>query len=114
MNITIYDHAVDNYLERILNVDREMVSDKIRSFCRKQIIEGIENPDEVLSKDKDMPPIYIKGDVAIIVATGKNEEGKYIYSSQDDKLIIPTVYPKETFIDDKYEKNNDEVVTGVS
>lgn len=94
----IYDHAVDKYIMRILNHDPENIGENVREFVEKQIIKVYENPDEIRSMKKNMPPFYIKDNVALIVANKKEKIGNntiYKYERDGGDIIIPTVYTKE-------------------
>lgn len=107
--MNIYDHAVDKYIMRILNLDPSNVGDNIRKFSRKQIKKAYENPDEIRSLKKNMPPFYIKNDVALVVANEKYTIGErtvYKYNNDGGDIIIPTVYTKKM----AYSKDNDKQV----
>lgn len=98
----IYGHAVRKYIERILNIEESQVGNNVKNFIRKQIRKAYENPDKILSVKTDMPPVYVKGEVALIVANKKemnNGESKYTYVTDGGEIIIPTVYHVDTFVE---------------
>lgn len=87
----ITDHAVDRYIERVLNIEKSMAGDDIREMGKKKIKEAAESPDEVINPEKDKAPIHVKGLLAIPV----DEEG-----DGTGNTTVPTVYHKGAFINE--------------
>lgn len=75
--IYVREHAIDQYLSRILEVPPEIAGETVREYSRKRLIEVKEECDFKFHQEKDMCPIYVKGEVAIPV---------------DDGVIITTLY----------------------
>lgn len=98
----IYDHAVDNFLNRILNKDPDVVGDSVREYARDEIKKTYYNPEQIKCIKDDMPPIWIRGQVAAVVATDKKVVGdntiyKYDPDKGENSIIIPTIYNVDTF-----------------
>lgn len=102
----IYEHAIDKYISRVMNVDPSSVGENIRKFAKRKIKEAYENPEEIRSTKKNMPPFYIKDDTAIVVANEKKKIGErtiYKFDGNENNIIIPTVYNKNMIDDDEIE-----------
>lgn len=82
-------HAVDMYIERILEVRKEMVGDNIREFAREKIIETVLEPQIVYNKERDKCPIHIRGEIAIPVRPA---------TENPSKIVVPTTYPRDTYL----------------
>lgn len=101
----IYNHAVDNYLDRIKNINPDNATDSQREKAREKIKEVYYNPDKILSIDSKMPPLWIKNDIAVVIANEKKVMGekkiyKYTPGKGEESIIIPTVYHIKTFTDE--------------
>lgn len=97
----IYDHAVDQYLERIKNKSPN-TSSLERVIAKRKIKEAVEQPDKILSTEEDKPQIHVKDNVAVIVGVRGEHEGHYEpYSDfEEDNLVVPTVYKSQTFLNE--------------
>lgn len=87
----ISTHSVDMYLERILGVDKEMASRKMRRYCRDRIKDTILRPEIIYNKEREEGscPIHIRGAIAIPVRPAEEDP---------EKVVVPTTYPKETYL----------------
>lgn len=77
----IEDHAVDRYIKRVLGIPVGMAGESVREYAERQIRDAAHWPEVTYKGKEDMPPVYIKGDVAVPV----------------DRTIAPTVYEARTF-----------------
>lgn len=103
----IYDHAVNNYVKRVLKLPKENVENAIKEFAKEQIEKAYNEPEQVLNIDQDMPPLYVRNGAAVVVANNKkqvNGDTIYTYIEDGGEVIIPTVYDLETYAD-KYDIN---------
>lgn len=102
-NITITEHSVNKYIERILGGDYEEVDDELRKWCRGEILKVVMGPDKIKHNEEDMAQIQIRKGVAVPVGKVITEEKLGPYKNlSSDKIIIPTCYEAKTFEGDKY------------
>lgn len=108
----ISKHAIDNYIERVLDSNPEDEDEDVRKQIEMRIIDIVYDPDQVYHGEKDKPQIHIKGDAAVVVGVedprkgvtrnGNAELGPY--NTLIDKIVVPTVYHSDSFIG----KNNEQ------
>lgn len=84
----IFEHAVDMYVERVLNEDPTDYSLDTRDDARTEIKKTFRGPDFKGVFEQGSSPIYIRGDVAFPVVMDHDDY---------DELVIPTVYNSDTF-----------------
>lgn len=77
----IHSHAVDRYIERVLNLKPEQAGFHIREMARIRIREAASDPEQTYHEMKEEPPIHIRGQVAVPV----------------DGATVPTAYHSNTF-----------------
>lgn len=82
----VYDHALDNYLMRVLNIEYGQAGGNVVEYAKEQIKEAVNNPDNIFNKEKGSPPVHIRNGAAVVV---KEEDGE---------KVIPTVYNEQTFL----------------
>lgn len=103
-NITITEHSVDNYIDRILNVDPEEQGSSVRDWCRAEILKVVLHPEEIKHNKQDMPQIHIKDGIAVPVGRKVGnyyEEDLKPYNDLDnDDIIVPTCYRSDEFKND--------------
>lgn len=106
MNKVIYEHAVDNYIERVLEGVQIHKEGDVRMFARSRIGQCVDHPERVIEKEDGRPQIHFKDSMAVIVGVPHHGEGKYRpYREEDEKVYVPTVYKRETFdLDDSVRK----------
>lgn len=87
----ISTHSVDMYCERILSVNSSIAGEELREYCREKIEETVVDPEIIYNKEKEEGgcPIHIRGDIAVPVRPAEENP---------DKVVVPTTYPKETYI----------------
>lgn len=81
----ISQHAIDNCLDRVMEVDPDEATTYEREEAEKKIKRALNMPDSIRQEKEDDTPIYINGNVAIPVKT-------------DGERIVPTTYHSKTFI----------------
>lgn len=106
MRKVIYEHAVDNYIERVLKDAPDYQEGDVRMYAKSRICQTVDHPDQVVEKDDGRPQVHLKDSMAVIVGVPHHGEGKYRpYREDDEKVYIPTVYNRETFdIDERVRK----------
>lgn len=88
----IHEHAIDQYIQRVLEVNLKVVSQRERESYREVLMEAAINPDLVyddrknyiIGEDRMYPAIHIRNEVAIPVDK-RNQ-------------CVPTAYKAETFL----------------
>lgn len=90
MRLIIPDHAVAKFVRHIYDEPTDYIPNSLERMARDEITDAAENPDLVYHGKPDMPPIHIKGRIAVVVDGSKGGE---------DGTLVPTVYPRGTFID---------------
>lgn len=93
----IDEHAVDRYVERLMNISTEQAGEALRDYARDKIKETVMEPEIIYNGKDDYCPIYIKGDVAVPYDDG----------------IVPTTYRADTFTK-KIQVSPDTTTRGVS
>jgi len=86
-DVTVYDHAVQNYIERVLGLEYGQEGEDVREFAKEQIIKSVQEPDNIYKKQEGNPPVNIHNGCASIVRT--TDEGN---------KEVPTVYKAGTFL----------------
>lgn len=81
----IHSHAITQYIERVLNIERSQASDSVVQFAREQIEDAAQNPDQTYNGKKSMSPIHIKNGCAVPVV-------------DNGELRVPTAYHETVFI----------------
>lgn len=81
----ITTHAIDNYLERVLKLDKGNASDQMREFASSQIEQTVNNPEVIYHGEEDSCPIHIRNGCAVPV-------------EDEDPLIIRTSYNAGTYL----------------
>ena len=84
----VFEHAVNKYVERILEKNSIERTDKTREEIKEEIRDGYEEPEFKAVFEQDSCPIYVKGEFAFPV---RMEHEDY------DEVVIPTVYKSQTF-----------------
>lgn len=105
MSIKIEEHALKQYVTRVLKKEVESVGAEILRSAYLEIYLAALDPDWIYHKKKEMAPIHIRGDIAVPVGTRevvdpskKLGEGKVVpYNSLNDDLTVPTVYDAAVF-----------------
>lgn len=87
----ITEHAIDNYISRIIGVEPEQTGESIRKRAADKILQTVNTPDRIHKRANENIPVYIRGDVAVPV--GKDPSGE---------LYVPTTYNSSTFPEDEY------------
>lgn len=84
-------HSVDMYIERVLGIEKRRAGSEIRQYCRAKIIEAVTDPEIIYNEEEKEggAPIHIKGEIAVPVKRAEENE---------NKVVVPTTYPRETFI----------------
>lgn len=77
----IHEHAIDRYIERVLELRVEQAGDAVRDMARDEILKAAQYPNTVYHEKEDEPPIHIKQEVAVPV----------------DGDTVPTTYRSITF-----------------
>jgi len=93
----VYDHALQNYLERVLNLEEEQAGERIQEFAKEQIILAARSPEIIYRREQMEPntpdrdedcPIHVRNGCAVPV---KEDE-------EDGTIFIPTVYKAGVFL----------------
>lgn len=86
-DVTLYKHAVQNYIERVLGLEYKQAGDEVVEFAKEQIVKSVQEPDNIYDKQEGNPPIHIRNGCASIVRT-----------TDDGVVEVPTVYKAGTFL----------------
>lgn len=86
----ITEHAIDNYISRIIGADPHQTGETIRKRATDKIRDTVNKPGRVHKRSGEKVPVYIKGDIAVPV--GKDPGGE---------LYVPTTYHSRTFSEDE-------------
>ena len=84
----VFEHAVNKYVERILEKSSIARTETTREQVKQKIRGGYHEPDFKAVFEQDSCPIYVKGEFAFPV---RMEDDEY------DQVVIPTVYKAKTF-----------------
>lgn len=85
----VKEHAVDRYIERVLDKKPEDASTSLREKAEERIKKVAKEPDVIYHGDKDKAPVHIIWPVAAIV----DEDGDGTGVTK-----VPTVYHAKVFI----------------
>ena len=90
MKVLVYSHAVDNYISRVLGMERNQVKGGVEQFVEEQLTKLAENPDMVYDELDDKPPIHIRNGCAapVVSSTGSDEK----------EVKVKTAYNSGTFL----------------
>lgn len=103
---TIWDHAIERYIERILDIDVENPPDEMIKSARDEIVKAIEDPDIIYHEKDGMPQIHIRNNAGVVVGVGIDGADKILpYKSLDENIAVPTVYESSKFLGDDSEKD---------
>lgn len=85
----IVTHAIENYLERVLNINIEQASDQMIEYAENQIRKAVESPDIIYHKEKESCPIHIRNGCAVpvedeVIRTSYNA-GTYLSKLEDNE-----------------------------
>lgn len=105
MTVQIEEHAVKQYVKRVLGREAEDVTPEVLRAAYLEIYATAKDPDWIYHEKKEMAPIHVRGDIAVPVGTRtihdssrKLGEGRIVpYETLRDDLTVPTVYDAETF-----------------
>lgn len=105
-------HAVDQYLERLLNISRDQAGESVIDFVSSQIQLTVHSPEitylnkefEVFEDEENSIPIHIRNMCAVPVKLNINKYGERVY-------IVPTVYNAKTFLR-KFESHEQPEIRG--
>jgi len=98
MIVNIDSHAVDKYIERVLQEPDKTSDYYLREEAATQILLAVADPDVVYHGDKEMSQIHIKNNCEIPVGIREQENGDiYPYESLNQDLYVPTCYPSGVF-----------------
>ena len=73
----IQQHAIENYLGRVLNLQLDMAGEDVWEFAEEQIELAVRQPEMTYQKTKLDCPVYIRNGVAIPVQTGDRVPSAY-------------------------------------
>ena len=80
-DMEIHEHAVDRYIERVLNLEPEQAGESIRELVKLRIEDTAMRPEDTYHGEEDRPPSHIKGDGAVPV----------------DGSVVPSAYHSKAF-----------------
>lgn len=93
----VYNHALQNYLERVLNTTSEQAGDNVKQFAMEQIKLAARSPEiiyqrypaeiELPDRDEDCP-VHVRNGCAVPI---KEDE-------ENGTIFIPTVYKAGVFL----------------
>lgn len=86
----IIEHAVDRYIENVLEKDVEDVTQDRREEVKDRIKQAVNEPTVIYHGEKDKAPVHILGGAAVIVDPDGDGTGE---------VTVPTVYKSTVFID---------------
>jgi len=93
MHKVVYQHAIDNYIDRVLDGDPPHPPQDVRMYAESRIEQCIDFPDEVIEGKDGKPQIHLKDGMAVPVGVPHPGPGKLRpYNEDDDKVYAPTVY----------------------
>lgn len=81
----IEPHAVDNYIERVLNLSNGQATESVVRFTKEQILLAVVDPDIIYHNKEKGSPIHIRNGCAIPV-------------KDDGERYVPTSYNSRTFL----------------
>lgn len=114
MSIKIEEHALKQYVKRVLDQDPDDVASEIFRTAYLEIYLAVIDPDWIYHEKKNMAPVHVRGGIAVPVGTReevddskKLGEGRVVpYSSMKDDLTVPTVYEASVFERKRDEETN--------
>lgn len=89
----ISGHAVENYIDRVLGLDDDQVTESVEEFAREQIKKAAREPEEVYQdngQERENCPIHMRNMAAVPVKNG---------SGESEELFVPTVYHAALFME---------------
>jgi hypothetical protein len=98
----IYTHAIDNYINRIIEEDPLETDAEERESIKKKIRIAAVKPERIHHSEPEKPPIHIRDKIAAVVGV-KNDRDNYVPYEDfgEDNIVVPAVYHSNTFsIDD--------------
>lgn len=115
MNINIDPHAIDKYIERIMERPDETDDYYLREEAITQILIAVADPDVIYHGKKDMSQIHIKENCEIPVGVRKEKNGDvYAYKSLNQDLYVPTCYPYGVFKNKLQSPDSDKALSDVN
>lgn len=109
MTLEVFTHAVDTYINRVLNGDAYHADPQTREKVQLEIKKAVFQPDHIHHSDPSKAPIHIKNGAAIVVGI-RESDGYYVpYSSlfRDmvrEDMVVPVTYNSNTFVDNEQTK----------
>lgn len=110
MTLEVFTHAVDTYINRVLNGDAHHADSETRQTVELEIKKAIYQPDMIHHSDPSKAPIHIKNEAAIVVGI-RESDGYYVpYNSLfsdmiREDMVVPVTYNSNTFVDNEQTKN---------
>lgn len=68
--VEVTEHSVNQYIERVIGVPKEMVGDSVREWAEGRLRDTAEFPDDVYHEQEDNCPIHIRKEIAAPVERG--------------------------------------------
>lgn len=90
MMVNVYSHAIDNYISRVLGMEREQVKIGVEQFVKEQLTKLAEDPEMVYDEMDGKPPIHIRNGCAAPVSVENHVAGQ--------ELVVKTAYNSGTFL----------------
>ena len=98
MKIDIKDHAVEQYIRRVMGIDPDEATEHIKISARQEIILAVDYPDDVYHGRKEMAQIHLRNGAGVVVGVNTEVDGKLRpYTDEDNEFVVPTVYDSSVF-----------------
>lgn len=78
-------HAVNNYLDRVLEIKDGNASKELREYAAEEMRKAVIEPEYMYRSEGEKDPIAIRNGCAVPITIDNNER------------VVPTVYRAETF-----------------